>query len=471
MYTCLLMSTNTTQVDSLCILQDSMADKVIELGNMAQVYKAAYLTISAASAASSDQGFLHTNQARRIGETISQEQHTVKFPFRCESGEIGTFALEGPVLDWSFLEHHRDPINKRAWTLQEHWLSPRIIMYSTRGLSWLCHTKRHSYGGPAVNPFSESIPKLPQLWHDKRVEDVESNSKFPKPNEDGYWGYKGTPRELAIASVSKGWTEPREWTERVNLSSFYKLFTTAQDLALERWHLWDSLVVDYTARQLTNGDDKLTAISGLASEFGRISNQQYLAGLWHYCLLDDLMWYTTSPSKSSGTYRAPSWSWAAVDSPVMYLPVRLSFALSTGAIVQACSTILLDEKLPYGQVSGGSVIIDGSIRAVALTQGVRGMTDIDNSWRMLDCFTDEDLAAAWLDTTEFADGIPPHMQLWALGMRWGSGPMPLDGLIVAAVGNDEGQFRRIGAFFIGRIEKYERYKYFWTGTQRSVTII
>jgi hypothetical protein len=436
-----------------------MADKVIELGNMAQVYKAAYLTISAGSAASSDQGFLPRGQSQRTGVTMSQEQYTVKFPFRCESGKIGTFALEGPVFDWSFLDRHRDPINKRAWTLQEHWLSPRILMYGMKGLSWLCHTKRHNYGGPAVNPFSESLPRLPQLWHDKRVEDIESNTEYPSHNGIEYWGYKGTRREVAIAIASRGWTSDAK------LPSYDTLCTMVNDLALERWHLWNSLVVDYTGRQLTNSDDKLTAISGLASEFGRISDQQYFAGLWDYCLLDDLMWYTTMPSKSPDTYRAPSWSWAAVDSPVAYLPVRLSFSLSTGAVVQACSTTLLDTKLPYGRVSGGSITIDGSIRAVALTR-----TDVHDPWRMLDCFTDEDLAAAWLDTIEFANGIPPHVQLWAFGMRWGSGPMPLDGLIIAAVGN-EGHFRRVGAFLIGRIEKRERYKYIWTGAQRNVTII
>jgi hypothetical protein len=93
---------------------------------------------------------------------------------------------------------------------------------------------------------------------------------------------------------------------------------------------WLGVNEDYTSRQLTKGEDKLPALSGLANRLAKITGDTYFAGLWRAHILEDLHWRVyaraelrtqipggfshvygeqkCTPSKPS-TYRAPSWSW------------------------------------------------------------------------------------------------------------------------------------------------------------------
>jgi hypothetical protein len=50
-------------VDSLCIIQDSEEDQEKEIGRMSEIYKNSYVTISAAKAKSSVEGFLEPRTA------------------------------------------------------------------------------------------------------------------------------------------------------------------------------------------------------------------------------------------------------------------------------------------------------------------------------------------------------------------------------------------------------------------------
>lgn len=46
-------------IDSLCILQDSMDDKLSQIGKMQEIYQSAHVTIAAAGAINCTEGFLH----------------------------------------------------------------------------------------------------------------------------------------------------------------------------------------------------------------------------------------------------------------------------------------------------------------------------------------------------------------------------------------------------------------------------
>jgi hypothetical protein len=83
---------------------------------------------------------------------------------------------------------------------------------------------------------------------------------------------------------------------------------------------WESIVELYTSCSLTFSQDKLPAISGVADALKISKKCEYIAGLWaddsfHLQLCWSVSWSNRLPKPK---YRAPSWSWAAVDSPVTY---------------------------------------------------------------------------------------------------------------------------------------------------------
>jgi hypothetical protein len=70
---------------------------------------------------------------------------------------------------------------------------------------------------------------------------------------------------------------------------------------------------DYANPFLTVSSDKLPAISGLAREIQIHTSATYKAGIW---LEDDyrgLLWSYFDSGRRIDPYRAPSWSWAAMD--------------------------------------------------------------------------------------------------------------------------------------------------------------
>jgi hypothetical protein len=81
---------------------------------------------------------------------------------------------------------------------------------------------------------------------------------------------------------------------------------------------WCDIVKAYTECNLSYTSDKLVAIAGMAQMISRVTQCQYLAGLWRKDLEHHLLWKVESPSPAAvrdGT-RGPSWSWASVDSGV-----------------------------------------------------------------------------------------------------------------------------------------------------------
>jgi hypothetical protein len=85
---------------------------------------------------------------------------------------------------------------------------------------------------------------------------------------------------------------------------------------------WWRLVENYSCRYLSYQSDKLPAIQGLAQYFFDRHEDVYLAGIWRSDLLNHLSWFRCirrgAPSNIVNEYRAPSWSWAAVDGEVNF---------------------------------------------------------------------------------------------------------------------------------------------------------
>jgi hypothetical protein len=171
-----------------------------------------------------------------------------------------------------------NPLRTRAWTLQERALSSRGIHFSANMMLWECCTTK----------ASSEIP-----W------------ESPEPPDDFRpWPIRNTPTE----SIEVG----------------------GPVLLRDRWY---ELIEDFSSRFLSHETDKLPSLSGLASTFAEPFGQ-YLAGIWYANMPSDLLWKTTLEINSSlhsafqprrpMSYRAPSWSWASVDSLVSYESQRLN---------------------------------------------------------------------------------------------------------------------------------------------------
>lgn len=205
---------------------------------------------------------------------------------------------------------NEDPIESRCWTYQERLLSPRVLHYSTQHLRWQCRTLRAYDGGLSTDTsFAEN-------------EELVAHGGVP------CIGGRPMPE-------------------------------------------WRRIVGDYSMRKLTYPKDKLIAMAAIAREFGIATQQTYLAGLWKESLPRDLCWHVRDSwplSPRPEEYRAPSWSWAAVDGEI----VTWMFVFSLTSINVSCdeSEVLEATVSPaghhttYGTVESGVVVIKGKMKSV-----------------------------------------------------------------------------------------------------------
>ncbi|KAL6228851.1 heterokaryon incompatibility protein-domain-containing protein [Aspergillus navahoensis] len=227
-------------VDCLCVIQDDKKDLIKQIKNLPDIFQGAYVTISAASASSSSQGFLY-----------DRKPDIVRVPYMLPDGNLGALNL--------FQETSADPepIHTRAWTLQEHIHSCRILEYGSQQLRRICRgpLDGDTYARTTLRKFDPA--------------------KFDK----GIWGHAPSPREVLL-------------------------------------NYWRPLVEHYTQRKLTYPTDRPLAILGIAREYSKVMGSEYVEGLWKKHLYEDLLWYRHAPEKLQSRYTehiAPSWSWLSLD--------------------------------------------------------------------------------------------------------------------------------------------------------------
>lgn len=299
-------------IDSLCIIQDSSLDWAEQSSRMPDIYKNAFVTIAAAATEDCLGGML--------GERDwVPKSRPYKLTVENEAGQGSVF------IDFCIdREHKKDARTKtndvdylayRAWCFQESLLSHRLLTFDRLQMSYTC--LRHG--------LSES-------------------------------------REIGTA-VAKEYKNEFLPTFRGPLLNHDESLQSA----LRSWY---KVLADYTNRSLTFPSDKLVAISGIASVVGRFLNDEYFAGLWRKSLPQSLLWspYDEEDLPNPGyeatrpaEYRAPSWSWASVDSRITSFLCRAIASEPVYATVLEISTELSGPD-PYGQVKSGQITIRGPFR-------------------------------------------------------------------------------------------------------------
>lgn len=417
-------------IDALCIIQDCERDKEKELSCMRRIYRDSILTIVASSASGADEGFLAdrsnedlemlmnrqlVDQGVSIDQSDLSPSSTYEVPFRYKSGCMGRMFFRTDYYSGDLLE----PVNRRAWTLQEQLLTPRVLLYSSHTLQWRCRSRSRNLDDSLhINIYQYAF------IHPLAIDEHKPSSKA----EDG--------------------------DEEIK-----------QKMEAGIWSNWTDILHQYSIRQASLSDDKLVALGGVAEELSRVLDGRYVAGLWenHFC--DQLLWGCPGSLRSRpARYRAPSWSWAAIDGPVM--PARW-YELHVGpekrqrsqvAELVECKIVLKSQMLPFGAVKEGFIKLRAVRRPGRLFFEKHLRSDLEDYnkafviWEDNDTWTADGRSFTSENALAFrsarvnldALGHTCTEEVECLAVKEGDSGHDLDGLLLQR--SEDGLYRRIGVF-------------------------
>lgn len=129
-----------------------------------------------------------------------------------------------------------------------------------------------------------------------------------------------SPRVLSYTRDQLVWDCPHG-VEREGNVAVEKAYMHMPDTEMEKakvYRFWLGVVEVFSQCKLTFQSDKFPALSGIASEIGGLVDDTYIAGMWKSELLEALLWKPDGYSTVLPVYRAPSFSWAALDGAVKY---------------------------------------------------------------------------------------------------------------------------------------------------------
>jgi hypothetical protein len=381
-------------VDALCIIQDSAEDKLKELPRMSDIYRKSALTIVAASALSANDGFLHPPEP----PTFFVEPFQIKI--KNDQDQLATLIC-------GYRETYKtvaDPINSRAWTLQERVLSRRLLIFSRIGVMWMCRESQTNPSGPpdVGPPYQTSL-------------DIDTDDE-----------------------------------------------AADEDKLREQWM---SIRADYTEMDISYCNDKLLAISALAAEVCRRTGWTYLAGMWKENLFSELHWrsmrqnllgetFLLKPQKvREAGYIAPSWSWASTGLGIIVdgEDERDDREVFDFKVLDSHVEPVDKSDFQFGAVKSGFLVVQGNLIELAFRfEEYSDPAGYDIS--LLDIKGDElgtpqIVGAGTLDPLE--DALQSGSKVFCLGMsrlRLGAQDIfPIDGLLLLPTESII-TFRRVGLF-------------------------
>ena len=144
--------------------------------------------------------------------------------------------------------------------------------------------------------------------------------------------------------------------------------------------VWHRIIEGYSAASLTNPQDKLPALAGVAKSVSDERGTKYIAGLFFGDLPRSLVWEHIGPVGSIITpYRAPSWSWASREGEVTFWP----FLSDRGfvAVARFDDVILeyVDDSNPFGQVRSGLMRITAPMVRMSWTDDNDNEVTVDST--------------------------------------------------------------------------------------------
>ena len=352
-------------IDSLCILQNDMDEMRQEIMNMGKVYQNCTVTIVAASARTANEGFL-------MPRIPVRGQVHLPLVLKTREDDITGPVTLSPCLD-SLDYFKRNPIESRGWTLQERLLSPRMLIYSSTNLRWLCRSAQDYDGGSSTMLGSHNLP----------------------------------PPATAVRSADIDYG-------------------------------WHAIVSEFSRRDLTDEHDKFPAIAAIAREYG--GSDSYLAGLWKSNLAADLLWFIQGGEtlRRPRNYRAPSWSWAALDEPIGWMEAQSDDEFIPDPIFEylGYTPHFKHIEAPFSGLEGAKLRVRGRLTCLGSVKRInQSMSTV--------LFLDEGNKADYLEVYGLLLGKRKH-RAGCLGILRSA----LNGLFLAQeIVNGKKVYRRVGVFF------------------------
>jgi hypothetical protein len=293
------------------------------------------------------------------------------------------------------------PLMCRAWAFQERILAPRVLHLGPHELSWGCFT----------------------------IDECEC----------------GRTQHLASTDSKR---------------NFYDQVIQKREPSTTD-QLWRNLVGKYSSRALTIEDDRLPAISGIATAMQSARSGTYLAGLWSDSLVLDMLWI----SDNYKPLRSPSWSWGSGIGGVTYreyAPQKVIIEAKVKGFHCQPEGVSQTGKISSGWIQLKSAIIECSLlangrHAFADQGGWTEMAQADNHI-YFDC----------------KDGLqdPRHkffMVQMVTAPRSQGWKHREEAILIESVGDINNSFRRIG--FAEHVTDTGASALNWPKERRTVTII
>jgi len=326
-------------IDSLCIIQGSREDWERESARMNDTHSKSYFTIAASGSVDSNTGCFQPQPVpiqvpSDCKSTGFAETRTPAAQIQTEISGLGSSTIYVsrewmPTSSWQktprayeigsfgiyFDPVGEQPLNSRGWTLQERYLSPRVLRYSTEQLYIQCKEGIYAQDGAF----------FPNIYTISSVIDRQTSNVMP-----------GTSPGRIISTIP-------------GLSA-HEPSSAASNRQKAGWPF---VVEQYSRRDLTYETDKLPALAGLAREVASKTGDVYLAGMWRNTILEGLLWRTylreelelvhdeslsprlavifgrkLSDFRYPSTYRAPSWSWASVDASIHFETIKSNYVVA-----------------------------------------------------------------------------------------------------------------------------------------------
>ncbi|OBT81175.1 hypothetical protein VE02_10248 [Pseudogymnoascus sp. 03VT05] len=298
-------------IDSLCILQDFREDWEITTVKMGDIYEDSALTIAAAVSTGSNGNLIHTYEQ----PPVPILHNSLKINSNSDSHRPISIRrkekYEDELLDGIVKSH----LATRGWALQERYLSERILYYGKRQLYWECRGLLCAADGDEPDKY----------------------------NENQFWRWHHGPQDIQKLT-------PNSTVADITPQKYRELYST-----------WYSILEEYSKRNLTVTSDKFPAISGIAAQFAHLTGDKYVAGLWGKDLRVGLLWRCEEPknSRRPQEFRAPTWSWAALDAEIC-----LGYSeRSVGGTLHDAEIVDWDVKMvgrdPFGGVESGHITLNG----------------------------------------------------------------------------------------------------------------
>jgi hypothetical protein len=343
-------------IDSICIIQDDDVDWQQQSAQMGMIFERSVCTFAAIDAISDDENdkglFLDRDMLPvkiSIDSSYSVTYDTLLSDLPQENAKVD-YRRHGTALDVEALsseawgaaraivkpEHtpfdmsiDRSAWNTRGWVFQERVLSTRMLYFTKEQVFWECAEcieSEHHETGPELK--KKDAIDLELLGTENTTSSTRRLHRMLRRSKQAH--VKATQLPTDDRSPSRFFDT---WEEFQKLKAWW--------LITER----------YSECQLTFTTDRWFAIQGLCEVMRQQFESEIHAGIWDVGIGACLLWQARqAPLQPFADFKAPSWSWLALNGPISYLYRDDSYM---GCFQKVCPLV---EKHTFHEVSAINTI-------------------------------------------------------------------------------------------------------------------